>query len=925
MDAKEFLQRILPANDNSNDSKFYAAIVGAHGFSQHRISSIDGLVRYADRCKQKRCDVYFATGSFTDQRSQADCQSKRALYLDIDCGPGKLYGSKHEAVRELFEFCDGHFVRPNILVDSGGGIHAYWTFTREISRDSWVPLATALKDLCETHQFGADPTVTADAARILRIPGTFNQKGEVPREVKIIHATTKEFDPSTLSKILSPGTSGSLAALGSMAAEEDTAFIGDGNTPFFAAKIIERCGVLKHSYETGGSDQVEPLWMAQLSLLAYAVDGAEYIHSISDHHAGYDARRTEKKFNQRVRVKESGRFGPPLCKTLGMYLPDKCKACRFNGRIKSPIVLGREEDGSEIPFPYKQDDKAVYRLENKENESGEVESKAVKVLSFTIEDFQVFASPDPAQGMVYRFSCGKYGSKQATFTTASLGDKRKLLVDLSNSDIPLHSHEYPEFAKLMSTWADKMVQAKQLGEPTISLGWGTYEEEPAFTVIEKKITKKDGDKEVTFLDREFVKDFTPVGSKEAWISLASYLTAEGRHAITAGILSAFAAPLIQFTGVNGCVLALVSDKSGTGKSTALRTAQAVWGDPRRGVNALDDTPLSVANRMGRLKNLPAFWDELRMRDQVEKFVLLMFQVSQGKERSRLRSNITTQHVGTWNTLITVASNESITDHVRHLVHGTDAGLLRVFEVTVPYLQRKQDIDSMVSSLDKNFGNIGVEYAEWLVRNHDSLPTLLESTKKKFSKRVHAESSERFWVATCSSLLLSAHITNKLGWTAIDIESFSEWLAEEFLRSRAEQTMDFDPIEVRSMKYLFQFLDIHKDQLVVFDHLSGKGVASVGTLHSPLPRGEILGVFAKEDKMVRVKKAPFVDWVYEHHQEPHTRLVDTLMAQGCSERRASVSVGVPNAVQSRAVCIDIPLEDSAFSGLLDTDLTVGSLD
>jgi hypothetical protein len=345
--------------------------------------------------------------------------------------------------------------------------------------------------------------------------------------------------------------------------------------------------------------------------MAYAVDGSEYIHSLSDQHKGYDHRRTEKKYAQRLAVKESGKYGPPLCKTLGMYLPEKCKSCRFNGRIKSPIVLGREEDGTEIPFPYKQDDKAIYRLENKENENGEVESKAVKVLSFAIEDFQLFSSPDPSQGMVYRFSVDKYGAKQATFTTAALADKRKLLVELSNSDVPLQGHEYPEFTKLMTTWADKMIQAKQVGEPTLAMGWTEYEKEPAFTLINRTVTKSHGDKEVTFLDREVVKDFTPQGDRKAWVELAHYLTSENRHAITAGILSAFAAPLISFTGVNGCVMALVSDKSGTGKSTALRTAQAVWGDPRRGVNALDDTPLSVAHRMGKLNNLPAFWDELR--------------------------------------------------------------------------------------------------------------------------------------------------------------------------------------------------------------------------------------------------------------------------------------------------------------------------
>lgn len=910
MDAKEFLQRTLPA-----DGDYYGAIVANNRFTQHKLHSQDALIQYADRCKHKKCDVYFATGSFGEQRTQDECKNKKALYLDIDCGVGKLYSDKKSAVTELFSWCDEHFVRPNILVDSGGGVHAYWTFTNEISTDAWVPMATALKDLCEVHGFGADPTVTADAARILRIPGTFNQKEDTPREVKVLHATTKEFNPTKLATLLGTKQSKSLEALGAMAQEEDVDFVSSSGTPFFASKIIERCHVLRHTYETGGSDQVEPLWMAQLSLMAYAVDGSEYIHALSDKHPDYDYQRTQKKYNARVRVKDAGKYGPPLCKTLGMYLPEKCKVCRFNGRIKSPIVLGREEDGSEIPFPYKQDDKAIYRLEEVKNDEGGTEQKAVRVVSFPVENFQLFSSPDPSQGMVFRFLVEKYGSKCVTFTTKHMSDKRQLIVELSNSDVPLHSHEYQGFVQLMTTWADKMVQAKQVGSPTSALGWCKDGKEHAFTLINKTITNSSGDKEVTFLDREFVKDFTPQGTRAPWVELSQYLTAENRHAITAGILSAFAAPLITFTGVNGCVLALVSDKSGTGKSTALRTAQAVWGDPRRGVNALDDTPLSVANRMGKLNNLPAFWDELRMKEQVEKFVLLMFQVSQGKERSRLKSNITTQHVGTWNTLITVASNESITDHVRHLVHGTDAGLLRVFEVTVPYLQRREDIDSLSKSLDSNFGNIGGEYAEWLVRNHETAIKTLEKVKLGFSKRVHADSAERFWVATCSALLTAAILCNRFGYTSIDVKGFTSWLAKEFLRSRAEQTMDFDPIEIRAKKYLFQYLDIHRDSLVVFDHLSGKGVASVGSLRSPLPKGEILGVYAIEDKKVRIKKAPFVQWVYEHHKEPHTRLVDALKDQGCHERKASVSVGIQSMVQSRAPVIDVPLDDEAFLDLM----------
>ncbi len=913
MNAKDFLQRVLP-----DGTDYYGALLSSGGFHQHKLRSREDVVRYADKFRKKKCNIYFAVGSFTGQRTADDCTYKRALYIDLDCGPEKPYADKESGITSLISFCDSHFTRPNILVDSGNGIHAYWTFKNDITVESWLPMATALKELCEVHGLQADPTVTADAARILRIPGTFNQKGDTPREVRVLHATTNEFDPTELAALLGTKKSAALNTLATWAGESDLEFEPDYiNTPYSATEIIKHCGVLQHTYKTGGADQVEPLWMAQLSLMAYTTDGSEYIHTLSEGHKDYDYRRTEKKYNQRLAVKEAGKYGPPLCKTLGMYLPEKCQACRFNGKIKSPIVLGREEDGNDLPFPYKQDDKAIYKAEKVKSDDGQQVEEMVKVISFPIEDFQLFASPDPKAGMVYRFTVTKFGTHPAEFTTQQLTDRSQLLVELSNSKIPLQASEYIGFQKLMTTWASKMILAKQVGQPTASLGWTKHDDKPAFTLIDRTIVQGSDDKEVTFLDKEFVKDFTPQGDREAWLKLSHYLTAEDRHAITAGILSAFASPLITFTGVNGCVLALVSDKSGTGKSTALRCAQSVWGDPRRGVNALDDTPLSVAHRMGKLNNLPAFWDELRMRDQVEKFVILMFQVSQGKERSRLTSQITSRHVGTWNTLITVASNESITDHVRHLVHGTDAGLLRVFEVTVPYLQRKKDIDADSAALDRNFGFIGREYAEWLVANHTRVTTLLEKVKQGFSKKVNADAAERFWVATCSALLTAAIVTNKLGYTSIDIDQFTRWLVSEFKRSREEQTMDFDPVEVRAKKYVLEFLDVHKDYLVVFDRLSNQGVKTVGPCYFADVRGEILGVYAIKDKKVRIKKAPFIKWVYEHHQEAHTKIIDALKDQGCMERKASVTTGLPNMVHNRVQVLDIPLDDNCFAEFIDS--------
>ena len=71
--------------------------------------------------------------------------------------------------------------------------------------------------------------------------------------------------------------------------------------------------------------------------------------------------------------------------------------------------------------------------------------------------------------------------------------------------------------------------------------------------------------------------------------------------------------------------------------------------------------------------------------------------------------------------------------------------------------------------------------------------------------------------------------------------------------------------------------------------------------------------------MRLKKAPFVAWIYEHHKEPHTRMIDALKVPGCIERRASVSIGIENAVQSRDAVIDVSLDDPLLNDVLDRSL------
>lgn len=94
---------------------------------------------------------------------------------------------------------------PNpILNNSGGGIHVFWPLTEDIPVATWVPIAKAIKALTKKHNLFADAAITADAARILRVPGTHNYKLATPRPVQQIavghpsplEAITQCLDPS---------------------------------------------------------------------------------------------------------------------------------------------------------------------------------------------------------------------------------------------------------------------------------------------------------------------------------------------------------------------------------------------------------------------------------------------------------------------------------------------------------------------------------------------------------------------------------------------------------------------------------------------------------------------------------------------------------------------------------------------------------
>lgn len=125
----------------------------------------------------KQADTYVSMATYSkpsESRSQKNAERFCALWLDVDAHLGSKYQSVEDVKTAIERFVhDTGLPKPSLLNFTGYGVHAIWTFTQVIPKGEWQPVADKFQALSQRLQLGADP-ITADAARILRVPGTMN-------------------------------------------------------------------------------------------------------------------------------------------------------------------------------------------------------------------------------------------------------------------------------------------------------------------------------------------------------------------------------------------------------------------------------------------------------------------------------------------------------------------------------------------------------------------------------------------------------------------------------------------------------------------------------------------------------------------------------------------------------------------------------
>ncbi len=302
-------------------------------------------------------------------RSQQDALYLRALWLDIDIkAPPKGYATLDEAIVSLGQFNEKvGLPPPTALVSSGGGLHCYWFFDRPLSRAEWQPYGDGLKAAAQQHGLRCDP-ISADSARILRVPGTRNFKFDPPAPVRLLGMRPDDYPVEALAPLLAfkPTFTGPVTApapqmdLSTFAGKKPAAGfealtdkLSDGIReelpPLDPTPVIQGCPFFRDAFKTGGKDHSQGLWNLSVLSTVFMKNGEQFAHAIGDKHPGYTPDSTKEMFARKTREHKQRGIGWPSCAAIQSEGCKLCSTCKHFGKIKSPLNLARPQQLPQLP------------------------------------------------------------------------------------------------------------------------------------------------------------------------------------------------------------------------------------------------------------------------------------------------------------------------------------------------------------------------------------------------------------------------------------------------------------------------------------------------------------------------------------------------------------------------------------------------
>jgi hypothetical protein len=871
------------------------------------IEEIDGAV---EGFLSQGFDTYFGCAKYLraeEGRTAQNAKWFKAFWLDLDCGEDKPYESQTDAIEALKGFVKVTGLPRPTIVNSGRGVHAYWTLTTPIFYNDWKPTAEAFKKFCAIYNLKADPAVTADAARILRIPETLNYKDAPPKAVDVMLVS----QPVTLEQfrgIVGIGSDEDDAGLPfSKSAHKrpmdatTRALMGNNISKF--GTIMRKsaqgkgCAQLVHIYQNQEETE-EPLWRAGLSIAVNCEDGELAIHKISHGHPEYDPSETQNKANALI--------GKPYkCATFHGLNPGGCDDCPNRGKITSPIQIGaaiaeaKAEDNivvmrnavleeevtveiPEYPFPYfRGKNGGVYRRsmpgehKKKKDDDDDDEPQDKLIYEYDLYVVKRLDDPDVGESLWMRLHMPKDGIKEFSCPLSSVMSRDKLRDVLAFQGVAAYNAKLDGIMAYVTRWVNELQQVSEAEKARQQFGW--HENDTKFVVGNREISASG----VTYspssnATAEVAAAYGKKGTISEWSRVANLYGTPGNEVRAFTLFAGFGSALFKFTKLSGAIIHLTNNGSGVGKTTIQHVVNSIWGRPVETLLNQQDKYLARMHRIAVLGNISVTIDELtNMSD--EEVSDMAYSITHGRGRNRMQSQTNAERSNTmrWALNAITSGNKSLYDQLYNLKDFPEGELMRILEFSVSKTDNmsKAESDEAFNPMHENYGIAGELFIRYVIANLPEVKKLLSKVQRKLDKAAGFTQRERFWSATAACAITSGIVTKKLGLHNIDVAAVYAWAVKELGRMRVEVR----PGVIGPLAQLGLFLNQHNSNMLIVNSTVDKrsGLTEVPVRE---PRGELITRYEPDTKLLFITTKTLREWCSEN-QISYKALVDDLHKMG----------------------------------------------
>jgi len=939
MENVDLLELVQPADG-------WFAVLGIKGprdVRQKLVATREEVDQYADLYMSQKRNVFFGVARYETaaNRTKENVKSLKAFWLDIDCGEAKAeinpetgrpdgYINQAAGLQALKAFCDKIGLPRPLLVNSGRGLHVYWPLTRAVTREEWEPVAERLCELCITHDFYVDPSAF-EAARILRIPGTFNFKDDPPKPVTIISlADPVEYEE--LRAILGVKEKQELVI-----PERKMSLLGqklqDDSISSFA-KIMTRsakkdgCQQLLSCYlERATLSEVR--WFDALSVAKFCHDRDEAIQRMSEGHPDYDPMAALEK-TKHIQ-------GPHNCATFERNNPGGCQGCPHLGKIKNPIVLGKEvleaaveddiyaeptEDGVDefkeryripvYPEPFfRGKTGGIYKRPKKEEEP------PIFVYHNDLYVAKMMTDPKDGDVAVMRLHLPREEVREFVVPQSkATGDAAELRKLLASKGVACHRKSFEHLCEYVIAAINDLQDKRKMELMRLQFGWA--DNDSKFIVGDREITK-DGifHSPPSSITAQLAEHLVPSGTFEKWQEVFSLYGREGLEPHAFATLAAFGAPLFKFTGQSGAIINVIHPMSGTGKTTILHMCNSVWGHPKHLCSVKEDTFNAKLMQLGIMNNLPFTIDEMTNSTDKE-LSALSYSMSQGRAKNRMKAsgNELRLNTTTWQTISVSSANVAFYEKLQLNKNRPDGEMMRLMEYKIDYTSSiptdfaKEMFDHQ---LLENYGHAGIIYAQWLVNNLEEAKAGVKSIQAKIDAEIKLTQRERFWSAVAAANIAGGLIAKRLGLIDWDMKRIYLWTTQMIQTLRQDtSTQADDPLAVLG-SYINRYL---QNALIVNGNTNGRK----DELTFPImePRGELLIRYEPDTKKLFLTAKPFKDFCTQA-QVSYKDTVKGLELAGLMRGYATKRLGKGMKIASAPVhCLEF---DTSSADFIDVDTIV----